>query len=173
MKNECASPIVTADIYDDYHEHLQVCELQFRSFGRIESFCGPCATVEVFEDHEPVLQALRTEGNGRILVVDGGGSLRVGIMGDKLAAIGVKSGWGGVIVVGAIRDSRSIDELDIGVKALGATARRGWSAGKARHGIPLQFGSVTVEPGCWAYVDCDCVIFTRDRGDVRRLPSNR
>jgi regulator of ribonuclease activity A len=173
MKNECANPVVTADIYDDYHEHLQVCELQFRSFGRIESFCGSCATVETFEDHGPVLDALQMEGYGRVLVVDGGGSLRVGIMGDKLAAVGVKRGWIGVIVVGAIRDSRGIDELSIGVKALGATARRTWSIGRGRHGIPLRVGSVTVDPGCWAYADRDCVLFARGQQDVRRLPTNK
>lgn len=173
MKNECAGPVITADIYDEYHEHLQVCELQFRSFGQIELFCGPCATVETFENHGPVLEALEKDGSGQILIVDGGGSLRVGVMGDRLAAVGMKNGWVGVVIVGAIRDSRGIDELSIGVKALGATARRNWSVGNGRHGVPLQFGSVTVEAGWWAYADRDCVLFARGPQDVRRLSTSK
>jgi regulator of ribonuclease activity A len=167
LESQRTNSIVTADIYDAHHEHLQVCELQFRSFGRIESFCGPCATLATFEDHAPVLEALQKEGKGQVLVVDGGGSLRVGILGDKLAAIGVNNGWLGVIVVGAIRDSRGIDELNIGIKALGATARRTWSVGAGRHGVPLQFGSVAVRPGHWVYADRDCVLISSGPRDVR------
>ena len=161
--------IVTADLYDALHEHLQVCELAFQSFGRREEFCGPCATLTTFEDHAPVLEALQQPGNGRVLVVDGGGSLRVGILGDRLAAIGAQNRWTGVIVVGAIRDSRGIDALDIGVKALGATARRTWTLGKGHSNGVLEFGSVKVLPGCWAYADRDCVLFGKSEGDVRRL----
>ena len=173
MGSECADPVVTADLYDAYHEHLQVCELQFRSFGRIDSFCGPCATLATFEDHGPVLEALQKEGNGQVLVVDGGGSLRVGILGDKLAAIGADNGWVGVIVVGAIRDSRGIDHLNIGIKALGATARRTWSIGAGRHSAPLQFGSVAVRPGHWVYADPDCVLISSGPRDVREKPRSQ
>ena len=126
-----------------------------------------------FENHGPVLEALEKDGSGQILIVDGGGSLRVGVMGDRLAAVGVKNGWVGVVIVGAIRDSRGIDELSIGVKALGATARRNWSVGNGRHGVPLQFGSVTVEAGWWAYADRDCVLFARGPQDVRRLSTSK
>ena len=161
--------IVTADLYDALHEHLQVCELAFQSFGGREAFCGPCTTLTTFEDHAPVLEALQQPGNGKVLVVDGGGSLRVGILGDRLAAIGSQNGWAGVIVVGAIRDSRGIDALDIGVKALGATARRTWNLGKGRSNAALEFGSVKVLPDCWAYADRDCVLFSKSEGDVRQL----
>jgi regulator of ribonuclease activity A len=167
MESAAAAPIVTADIYDAHHEQLQVCSLQFRSFGQIESFCGPCSTVAAFEDHGPVLEALEKEGKGRVLIADGGGSLRIGILGDKLAGIGVNNGWMGIIVVGAIRDSRGIDELNIGVKALGVTARRTWSVGSGRHDVPLQFGSITVQPGDWVYADRDCVLVGAGQRDVR------
>ena len=121
--------IVTADLYDAHHETVGVCALQFRSFGKRRSFFGPCATVATFEDHTPVLNVLSEPGNGRVLVVDGQGSLRIGLMGDRLAEIGVRNGWAGVVINGAIRDSLGIDALAIGVKALGATARRGWTPG--------------------------------------------
>ncbi len=153
--------ICTADLYDLHHASLQVCELQFRSFGGVDSFFGPCATVATFEDHTPVLRALETEGRGRVLVVDGQGSLRVGLMGDRLAEIGVTNGWRGVIINGAIRDSAGIDALAIGVRALGTTARRGWTPGAATGPGPVNFGGATFAPGDWVYADRDCVILSR------------
>ncbi len=150
--------IVTADLYDAHHETVGVCALQFRSFGRLQSFFGPCATVATFEDHTPVLKILSEPGNGRILVVDGQGSLRIGLMGDRLAEIGVRNGWAGVVINGAIRDSLGIDALDIGVKALGATARRGWSSGSSARDVPLEFGGITFAPGSWVYADVDSVL---------------
>jgi len=150
--------IVTADLYDAHHETVGVCALQFRSFGKRHSFFGPCATVATFEDHTPVLKFLSEPGNGRILVVDGQGSLRIGVMGDRLAEIGVRNGWAGIVINGAIRDSLGIDALDIGVKALGATARRGWSSGSSARDTPLGFGGVTFVPGNWVYADVDSVL---------------
>jgi regulator of ribonuclease activity A len=156
-------PIVTADLYDMYPRQVQVCELQFRSFGKIDWFYGTCSTLKTFEDHTPVLKALQQKGRGRILVVDGGGSLRVGIMGDKLAETGTKNGWAGVVIAGAIRDSVGIDALNIGVKALGATARRGWQTTQGLHDVSLQFGSASFEPGYWVYADRDCVIVSKQK----------
>jgi regulator of ribonuclease activity A len=155
-------PIVTADLYDQYHARLQVCELQFRSFGQRMSFYGPCSTVRTFEDHTPVLKALETAGRGRVLVVDGQGSLRIGLMGDNLAGIGARNGWTGVVINGVIRDSIGINVLDLGVKALGATARRGWTPIAAEWDVPLQFGAVSITPGDWIYADQDAVIISAE-----------
>jgi regulator of ribonuclease activity A len=150
--------IVTADLYDQYHSTAAVCEAQFRSYGRRLQFFGPCATLKVFEDHTPVLAALEKPGNGRVLVVDAGGSLRIGVMGDRVAGVGAKNGWTGAVIFGAVRDSLGINELDFGVKALGATARRGWQQTTGLNDIPVTFGSVTFAPGAWIYADQDAVL---------------
>ncbi len=150
--------ICTADLYDLHHDRIAVCELQFRSFGEPRSFFGPCETVATFEDHTPVLRALETEGRRRVLVVDGQSSLRVGLMGDRLAETGQRNGWAGVIINGAIRDSLGIDALGIGVRALGTTARRGWASAPSLFGKAVSFGGVTFAPGDWIYADRDCVI---------------
>jgi len=113
-----AVEVVTADIFDAYHTLVSVCEAQFRSFGKRKSLVGECETLKVFEDHTPVLEALQRPGRERILIVDAGGSLRVGVLGDRLAAIGVRNGWSGAVVFGAVRDSNGIDAMDFGVKAL-------------------------------------------------------
>ncbi len=162
-------PIVTADIYDVYHASLDVCDLQFRSFGRRRSFYGRCVTVKTFEDHLPVLEALQQPGNGNVLVVDAGGSLRVGVMGDRVAEIGVSNGWAGAIIYGAIRDSVGIDQLDFGVKALGATARRTWLDGTGHHGVPLAFGGARFAPRAWVYADGDCVLLSANELDLAKV----
>ncbi len=163
--------IVTADLYDAHHEAVRVCALQFRSFGKRRSFSGPCATVATFEDHTPVLNVLSEPGSGRILVVDGQGSLRIGVMGDRLAGIGVANGWAGVVVNGAIRDSLGIDALALGVKALGATARRGWNPGPSERDVPLAFGGVTFRPGDWIYADVDSVLVSPHRLELPTEPA--
>lgn len=162
-------PIVTADIYDVYHASLDVCDLQFRTFGLRRSFYGRCATVKTFEDHLPVLEALQKPGNGNVLVVDAGGSLRVGVMGDRVAEVGVRNGWAGAIIYGAIRDSVGIDQLDFGVRALGATARRTWLHGTGHHGVPLAFGGARFAPGAWVYADGDCVLISLNELDLAKV----
>lgn len=163
--------IVTADIYDIHHASLDVCDLQFRSFGQRKSFYGPCVTVKTFEDHLPVLEVLQKPGNRRILVVDAGGSPRVGVMGDRVAEFGVRNGWTGAIIYGAIRDSGGIDQLDFGVKALGVTARRTWLHGTGHHGVPVTFGGARFTAGAWVYADADCVLVAASELDLSRIAS--
>lgn len=158
--------IVTADLFDLHHKHVQVCQLQFRSFGAIRSFYGHCATLKVFEDHLPVLKRLEEPGEGRVLVVDAGASMRVGVMGDRLAAVGLAQGWAGIVVNGAIRDSVGIDALNWGVKALGATARRGWNATSGLNDVKLEIGSALIEPGDWIYADEDSVLVSKMKLDL-------
>jgi regulator of ribonuclease activity A len=162
-------PIVTADIYDVHHAKLDVCELQFRSFGQRLSFHGRCVTVKTFEDHLPVLEALQKPGEGRVLVVDAGASLQVGVMGDRVAEVGVRNGWLGAVIYGAIRDSAGIDQLDFGVKALGATARRTWLHGNGHHDVPLAFGGARFASGSFVYADGDSVLVSREELDLSKV----
>jgi regulator of ribonuclease activity A len=162
---------VTADIYDIHHASLDVCDLQFRSFGQRKTFYGPCVTVMTFEDHLPVLEALQKPGNGRVLIVDAGGSMRVGVMGDRVAEVGVRNGWTGAIIYGAIRDSVGIDQLDFGVKALGTTARRTWLHGTGHHAVPVIFGGARFVMDAWAYADADCVLVAVSELDLSTITS--
>jgi regulator of ribonuclease activity A len=156
----------TADLYDAHPETVQVCELQFRSFGKRKRFHGRCVPIRTHENHLPVLETLCADGRGRVLVVDGGGSLRVGLLGDRIAGMAAKNGWAGIVVYGAIRDSVAVDQLDIGVKALGATARRGWEkTGEPAQG-PVEFGSVRFPADAWVYADEDSVLLSTDELDA-------
>ncbi|TRW95295.1 ribonuclease E activity regulator RraA [Paracoccus sp. M683] len=159
----------TADLHDSDPDGTRVVEAQFRAFGQRRRFWGHCVPVRTYESHLPVLEALRGDGQGKVLVVDGGGSLRIGIMGDRLAEIGVANGWVGVVINGAIRDSVVIDQLDLGVRALGVTARRGSATTAPGGPESVGFGGVRFTPDDWIYVDEDAVIVRSVRLDPAEL----
>lgn len=158
MQDEYDLTTSTSDLHDAAPDDVRVVDLQFRRFGQRVRFRGRCVPLKTRDSHRPVLEALRQGGRGKVLVVDGGGSMTVGLMGDRLAAIAVENGWVGIILNGVIRDSAAIDAMPIGVLALGTTARRSlaepepWSPG------PVTFGGVTFREGDWVHVDEDAVI---------------
>jgi regulator of ribonuclease activity A len=114
----------TVDLCDQYSAELHVAAPIFRDYGGKIAFCGPISTVQVFEDNVLVRAALEEPGAGRVLVIDGGGSLRCALLGDQLAALGLGNGWAGVVINGCIRDVATLAGLPFGVKALAATPLR-------------------------------------------------
>ena len=99
-----ASLPATADLYDTHGEALRVLAPIFRDYGGLRTFAGEVVTLKVYEDNSLVRAALEEAGHGRVLVVDGGGSLRCALVGDNLAELGHKNGWAGIVVYGCIRD---------------------------------------------------------------------
>lgn len=148
----------TADLCDAHEGKLRVVSPMFRNYGGRARFGGRIATLKVFEDNSLVRSALETPGDGRVLVVDGGGSMRCALVGDQLALLGVKNGWTGVIVYGCIRDSRAIGSMDIGAFALGTHPLKSIKKGAGDADIPVSFGGVTFVPGEYVYADEDGVI---------------
>ena len=129
-----------------------------RSFGQKTRFSGPIATVKCFEDNSQVRAALEEPGKGRVLVVDGGASIRCALVGDKLAELGLNNGWAGLVVHGCIRDSAVIAKLDIGIKALGTNPRRSVKKGAGEREITLDFANVSFIPGHHLYADEDGIL---------------
>ncbi|MGW8192869.1 MAG: ribonuclease E activity regulator RraA [Desulforhopalus sp.] len=148
----------TADLYDVYEETLQVCEPLFRHFGGRQTFHGQIATVKCFEDNSLVSKRLGEPGEGRVLVVDAGGSLRCAMLGDMLAQKGVDNGWAGVLLFGCIRDSEDIGGMPLGVLALAANPRKSIKKGVGEPDIAVTFAGVTFTPGEWLYADPDGVV---------------
>jgi regulator of ribonuclease activity A len=101
---------------------------------------------------------LSEPGQGEVLVVDGGGSLRCALLGDVMAGLASKNGWAGVVIHGAVRDLVAIDEVDIGVKALGSNPRRSGKTGSGEIDAQVSFGSVKFVPGHWLYSDEDGIL---------------
>jgi len=148
----------TADLCDAHGEGLRVCEPIFGDYGGLTCFAGAVATVQCFEDNTQVKAALAEPGEGRVLVVDAGGSLRCAMLGDRLAANAVQNGWAGLLVHGCIRDSAAIAGMPLGVKAMGTIPRKSEPRGEGQRDIPVTFAGVTFRPGDWVYCDEDGVL---------------
>ena len=150
--------IGTADLYDEYEEQLQSCDLQLRQYGGRRAFAGQVVTVRCREDNALVKQVLATPGEGRVLVVDGGGSLHTALMGDLIAASAVQNGWAGVVINGAVRDVAALAELDLGIKALGSNPRKSAKTGAGDRDVVVSFGGATFTPGARLVSDDDGVV---------------
>ncbi len=155
----------TADLYDEHGESLRVMAPMFRDFGGISSFSGPVTTLKVYEDNSLVRSALEEAGEGRVLVVDGGASMRCALVGDQLAVLGEKNGWAGVIVYGCIRDAAPIRAIALGVKALATNPRKSVKKGIGERDVILRFAEVTIAPGDYLYADEDGVVIADTRLD--------
>ncbi|MBO2458600.1 ribonuclease E activity regulator RraA [Actinomadura violacea] len=148
----------TADLIDDFGDELRSCETQFRRYGGRAAFAGPVATVRCHRDNGLVKRLLNTPGEGRVLVVDGGGSLASALMGDMIAASAVANGWAGVVINGAVRDVVALGGLDLGVKALGSNPRKSAKDGAGEVDVPVEFGGVEFRAGDWLYGDEDGIV---------------
>jgi len=147
----------TADLIDA-HPETPSCTLSFRSFGQRRRFAGRIRTVKSYHDNVLLKELLGEPSQGDVLVVDGGGSLACALIGDMTAILGRNSGWAGVVVHGAIRDSVAIDALDFGIKALGTNPRKSAKNGDGLVDVPVNFGGVNFVPGHWLYSDEDGIL---------------
>lgn len=147
-----------ADLFDDYGDVSQTCSTQFTDYGAIRRFSGPIRTVRCFRDNQLFRALLDEPGDGAVVVVDGGGSLESALMGDLIAAKGLKNGWSGVVILGAIRDSVAIGDMDFGVKALGVNAAKSSKDGVGEVDAVVEFGGVRFEPGHFIYCDEDGIL---------------
>jgi regulator of ribonuclease activity A len=148
----------TTDL-SDAHPEAQVCDPVFQAYGGRTAFSGPITTLKVFEDNSMVREIVQTAGEGRVLVVDGGGSMRCGLFGGNLAVAAARNGWAGVVINGCARDADEIDAEPIGVRALALHPRRserGLHSGQA--GIPVHFAGVLFREGEWLLADRDGVL---------------
>lgn len=148
----------TADLSDEHGDDALIVVAPWRSFGRHVAFGGLARTVECFEDNSRVREALEQPGEGHVLVVDGGGSERYALLGDRLATLGFENGWAGVVVYGCVRDSAVIDTMPFGVKALGTVPRRSKKLDTGTTDEPVTIGDVTITNGDMVVADADGVI---------------
>jgi regulator of ribonuclease activity A len=153
-------PLLTADLCDARAEARVVMPaLPWRDYGGRTAFAGKVRTVKVYEDNVRVRAALETPGDGAVLVVDGGGSLRCALVGGLLGELAVKNGWSGIVVFGCIRDGAELATMDLGIKAIATHPRK---SERGLHGgasdVPVEFGGVRITPGDWLVADADGVV---------------
>ena len=152
------SRISTPDLCDKYPDLVRVVEPMFANFGARDNFGGQAVTIKCFEDNSYVKDQVQKPGKGKVLVVDGGGSLRRALLGDQLAEKAQKSGWEGIIIYGCIRDVDQIAEMELGVQAIGSIPLKTQKKGMGELNVSLTFGGVTIRPGEYVYADNNGVI---------------
>lgn len=151
----------TADLCDGYPELVQVVQPLFREYGGLSKFTGPIETVSVFEDNVLVRQVLETAGGGRVLVIDGGGSLRAALVGGRLASLAYANGWAGLVINGCIRDSAELNQISIGIRALHSVPLGSGKQGLGERGGRVSFAGVAFVPGAFLYADADGIVVAK------------
>ncbi len=148
----------TPDLCDDHPDEVRVLTTSLRTFGGREAFFGQAVTVRCHEDNSRVKDLAGTPGEGRVIVVDGGGSLRRALLGDVIAQAAADNGWAGLVIHGAVRDVEILRTIDLGVQALGSVPLKTQRLGAGDVGLDVTFGDVTISPGDWVYADATGVV---------------
>jgi regulator of ribonuclease activity A len=165
----------TCDLCDvhknDSSGDFRVLSPVFRDFGAVHKFCGPVLTIRCFEDNSHIKAALDAigfeetpEGRvGKVLVVDGGGSLRRALLGGNLAAAAVRNGWAGVVVDGCVRDVAELASLEIGIRALASMPLATEKRNEGQRDVAVRIQGLWIRPGDWLYADEDGMVVSARR----------
>jgi regulator of ribonuclease activity A len=156
--------IATTDLCDQFENDIHaglihVLPPVFQSFGQAQAFHGQAVTFKVFEDNTLIKKALENDnGTGKVMVIDGGASVRCALVGGNIAKAGTQNGWAGIVVDGCVRDTGEINELAIGVRALAAMPLRSLKKGAGERDLGVHIQGVRVNPGDWVYADADGIV---------------
>lgn len=156
----------TCDLCDQFPDRIRVLVPNFRHYGGRTRFSGSIATIKCFEDNVFIREAAVEEGRGRVMVIDGGGSLRSALVGDGIAEWARDHGWAGMIIYGCVRDTVALAKVDLGVMAIGVNPV---TPGKRRVGVrdvAVTFGDVRFAPSDYVYCDEDGVVVATERLDT-------
>ena len=152
----------TADLCDAHSEKIKILSPGLLSYGGKTQFCGSIVTLKLFEDNSLLRDLLGNAGDGRVIVVDGGDSQRCALLGDMLASKAVQNGWSGLVINGCIRDSAEINEMNIGIRALGTHPLKSVKKGIGEKNLPVDFACVEFRPGDYLYADEDGILVAQE-----------
>ena len=158
--------IDTSELCDLYAEQVDVVEPIFSSFGGVSNFYGKVTTVKCFESNGLIAEVLEENGEGRVLVIDGGGAVRRGLIDAELAQLAVDNGWEGIIVYGAVRQIQQLENLDIGIHALAPIPVSADESTAGESDVPVNFGGVTFFPEDYSYADLTGIILSQEPLDL-------
>ncbi len=153
----------TADLCDEFPEVVRIADPVFTDYGGLRKFGGPIETLRVFEDNSLVSETLGTPGGGRVLVIDGGGSLRTALVGGRLTGMAHANGWAGLIINGSVRDSVEMRQIKLGVRALSTSPLRCQKLGRGDRGGKVTFAGVIFSPTEYLYADEDGIVVSDRR----------
>ena len=150
----------TPDISDKYSHSLAI-NIQFRSFGKKEYFCGQVKTAQCPEDNSKLKEILSQDGSGQVLLVDGNGSYKVALLGDMIAKQAIENSWEGVIINGCVRDVEILKTLSLGIFAIGSCPVRSNKENRGTLGQPIEIGGISVKEGSWIFADESGVLVSK------------
>ncbi len=157
-------PFKTADLTDDFCgdncDEVQAAGMNFKSFGGKSRFYGEIVTLKLFEDNQLVRDQVNSDGTGKVLVIDGGASMRRALLGDMLAAKAVENGWSGILINGCIRDSVDMATMQLGIMALGTHPLKTVKNGVGQTNVSVTFSGLHFEPADFIYIDEDGIIIS-------------
>ena len=153
---------VLPDLCDQYGDSLRVLSPMLKNFGGNNCFHGKISTIKCHEDNSFVADAVKEEGDGFVLVVDGGGSLRCALLGDNLAAIAASNSWAGIIVFGCVRDVAALKDISLGIQAIAPHPMKSVKRKVGLRDVEVSFGGVSFIPGHYVYADDNGVIVSED-----------
>lgn len=156
--NEAGPLYRTADLCDAHDAALRVCAPIFTDYGGRALFHGKVTTLTTLDDNSKLRALAESPGEGRVMVVDGGGSLARALIGGNIAEIAAGNGWAGVLIHGAVRDRHELIEVDLGLKALALCPRRPKTHDIGEADVPVTFAGITINPGDWLYADPDGIV---------------
>jgi regulator of ribonuclease activity A len=158
MGSAVSLELSTSDLSDEYGASAQICGAGFTQYGGRRRFAGPVVTIRCHLDNRLMRTILSEQGHGRVLVVDGGASLRRALLGDVSAALAARNGWAGIVINGAVRDADALRTLDVGVVALGTCPRRGDHTGAGERDVELEIDGARIVPGSYLVSDRDGIV---------------
>ena len=156
----------TSALCDIYLEQVDVVEPMFSNFGGCASFAGQITTVKCFEDNGLIREILEQDGLGRVLLIDGGGSLRRALIDAELATLAEENDWEGIVAYGCVREVDELEDLSIGIHALASIPVGATSQGIGEVDVPVNFGGVTFLPEDHVYADSTGIILSPDPLDI-------
>ncbi|CAK4069860.1 ribonuclease E activity regulator RraA [Vibrio sp. MarTm2] len=156
----------TSALCDIYLEQVDVVEPMFSNFGGCASFAGQITTVKCFEDNGLIREILEQDGLGRVLLIDGGGSLRRALIDAELATLAEENDWEGIVAYGCVREVDELEDLSIGIHALASIPVGATSQGVGEVDVPVNFGGVTFLPEDYLYADNTGVILSQEPLDI-------
>lgn len=156
----------TSELCDMYLDVVDVVEPMFSNYGGCSSFGGAICTIKCFEDNGLILDVLQEDGEGKVLLVDGGGSLRRALVDAEVVELAVKNNWEGIVVYGSVRDVDTLEDSDIGIQAVASIPVGADSNAVGEVDIPVNFGGVTFLPGDHIYADNTGVILSPEPLDI-------
>jgi len=150
----------TSVLCDIYADTIDVAEPLLSNFGGRNSFAGEVVTVKCFESVGLIYKALEENGEGKVLLIDGGGSLRRALINSHIAELAVENDWEGIVVNGCIREVDTLEQLNIGIQAITAIPVGADDTEIGEIDVPVNFAGVTFLPEDFLYADSTGIVIS-------------